>query len=134
MENREQPGRGGGGCPPDADPLEVAEQRLDAAEAKLERAEAEEREAETEIREAEAEIEAARRKPAEIEVKVDGVVKMVAPGTYIVSAFKAMVGVAADRELDVIHGSVFEPLNDDARITIHECESFVSHARTGGSS
>jgi hypothetical protein len=80
--------------------------------------------------EANAAVERTRR---EIEVKVDGQVKRVPPGTYIVSVFKELVGVAADRELDVVDHDVFKPLDDNAEIKIHEGEVFVSHVRTGGS-
>lgn len=132
MSSSNEEGRGGE-CPPDANALKAAEQELRAAEGRLEKAETELKGAETDIRRAKADIEAAEH-PAEIEVKVNGIVKIVAPGTYLVSVFKSLVGVPADRELDVVHHGVFEPLNDNAEITIHECEAFVSHVRTGGSS
>lgn len=127
---------GGPGCEvsPADDPLKRAEQDLQVAERDLVKAEDQVEEAKTEIREAQAEIEEAERRRKEIEVKVDGVEKVVPRGTHTVSAFKALVGVSADRELDVVHHGVFEPLNDNAQITIHECETFVSHVRTGGSS
>lgn len=74
------------------------------------------------------------RKPRLVEVTVDRQSKEVKAGIYIVSVFKTLVGVAADRELDVLKDGVLEPLDDNAEITIHGCETFVSHARTGGSS
>jgi hypothetical protein len=61
-------------------------------------------------------------------------VKHVLAGTYLVSAFKELVGVAAVRELDVVEHDTLKPLDDNAEITVHECEVFVSHVRTGGSS
>lgn len=70
----------------------------------------------------------------EVEVKVDGRPKRVAAGVYVVSAFKKLVGVAADRELDIVEHGAFRPLDDNAQITIHGHEVFVSHVRTGGSS
>lgn len=73
-------------------------------------------------------------KPGLVTVTVDGVEKRVPRGTYIVSAFKQLVGVDASRELDeVVHGE-FKPLNDNASITIEHHEKFVSHVRTGSSS
>lgn len=91
--------------------------------------------AEREIVKAEADIEKLEHDHhREIEVKVDGVMKKVRDGTYVVSAFKAAVGVAADRELDVVKHGELVPLDDNAEIKPHECEVFVSHVRTGGSS
>jgi hypothetical protein len=91
------------------------------------------RHAEADLRKAEAEVEEAERRDRDVEVKVDGQVRRVPRGTYVVADFKRLVGVAADRELDIVHHDVFKPLNDDAEITIHQCEVFVSHVRTGGS-
>ncbi len=65
---------------------------------------------------------------------LDGQLKRLPRGNYMVSAFKQLVGVTSDRELDVVDHDVFKPLDDNAEITIHECEVFVSHVRTGGSS
>ncbi len=114
--------------------LRQAEPELQHAAGDLEKAEAEVRQAETGVRRAEAEVEQAERRERDVEVKVDGQVKRVPRGTYVVADFKRLVGVAADRELDIVHHDVFKPLNDDAEITIHQCEVFVSHVRTGGSS
>jgi|GEM_PF-2217688 len=73
-------------------------------------------------------------KPELVTVTVDGVEKRVPRGTYIVSAFKRLVGVDASRELDeVVHGE-FKPLDDNATIEIEHHEKFVSHVRTGSSS
>jgi hypothetical protein len=73
-------------------------------------------------------------KPELVTVTVDGVEKRVPRGTYIVSAFKKLVGVDASRELDeVVHGE-FKPLDDNATIDIERHEKFVSHVRTGSSS
>jgi hypothetical protein len=115
------------------DNLKRAEAEIRQAAGDLEKAEAEVRDAEGDLRKAEAEIEEAGHH-REVEIKVDGQVKRVPCGTYLVSAFKQLVGVAADRELDIVHHNVFKPLDDNADITIHECEVFVSHVRTGGSS
>ena len=70
----------------------------------------------------------------EVTVIVDGVKKEVPKGTYLVSEFKALVGIDPAKELDeVVHGQL-KPLDDNARITIKGHEQFVSHVRTGGSS
>jgi multidrug resistance efflux pump len=116
------------------DHLKRAEAELEHAVGDLETAAAKVRGAEADVREAEAEVEETKHRDGEIEVKVDGQVKRVPRGTYVVSVFKQLVGVAADRELDVVHHDVFKPLDDNAEITIHECEVFISHVRTGGSS
>ena len=70
----------------------------------------------------------------EVAVIVDGVEQKVPKGTYLVSQFKALVGVDAAKELDeVVHGQL-KPLDDNAEIVIKGGEKFVSHVRTGGSS
>ena len=70
----------------------------------------------------------------EVAVIVDGKEQKVPKGTYLVSQFKALVGVVAAKELDeVVHGQL-KPLDDNAEITIKGGEKFVSHVRTGGSS
>jgi hypothetical protein len=116
------------------DHLKEAEAELQHAVGDLEKAEAEVRHAEADVRRAEAKVEEAEGRDRDIEVKVDGQVKRVPRGTYLVADFKRLVGVAADRELDIVEHDVFKPLADDAEITIHQCEVFVSHVRTGGSS
>lgn len=73
-------------------------------------------------------------KPKPIVVTVDGVEKEVPRGTYIVSAFKQLVGVDASRELDQVVGGEFKPLDDNGTIEIEHHEKFVSHVRTGSSS
>lgn len=69
-----------------------------------------------------------------VTVSVDGVEKRVPRGTYVVSAFKQLVGVDASRELDEVVRGEFVPLNDGASIEIEHHEKFVSHVRTGASS
>jgi hypothetical protein len=70
----------------------------------------------------------------EVTVIVDGVEQKVPKGTYVLSQFKALVGVDAAKELDeVVHGQL-KPLDDNAEIVIKGGEKFVSHVRTGGSS
>ena len=69
-----------------------------------------------------------------VKVTVDGLAKEVARGKYLVSEFKAMVGVPADYELDQVVDGEFQPLTDDATLHIKGEEVFVSHVRRGGSS
>lgn len=121
------------GCDdPAREHLKRAEAKMEKALHHMEEAEEEVREANADMRKAEAEVEEEER--CEIEVIVDDKPKHVRRGTYLVSVFKGLVGVAADRELDVVCDGVFKPLDDKREITPHECEVFVSHARTGGSS
>lgn len=65
---------------------------------------------------------------------VDGEIKRVIRGKYLVSDFKAVVGVPSDYELDEVVAGEFRPLADDATIHIKGEEVFVSHVRRGGSS
>ncbi len=122
----------GGGASAAEEHLKKAKAELGHAVADFSKAGAELHDAEAEIAVAEAELEEAKHH--EIDVKVDGKLKRVRAGTYRVSAFKALVGVSADYELDIVERDVFKPLDDNADITLHECEIFVSHPRTGGSS
>jgi len=116
---------------------------LDKAEREVERAERDLRDAKTEIgdaeahlRRAESELQEAQHelKHREVEIKVDGRKLRVPAATYVVSEFKILVRVAADRELDIVEHDTFRPLADNAEIRVHEHEVFVSHVRTGGSS
>jgi multidrug resistance efflux pump len=115
--------------------IEQAEADIGKAKAEVQDALAELEHAERDLEKAGAELEEAERhKPRIVEVTVDRQRKCVEAGVYVVSAFKALVGVAADRELDILKDGVLEALDENAKITIHGCETFVSHARTGGSS
>jgi hypothetical protein len=67
-------------------------------------------------------------------VTVDSNEKVVVAGKYVVSTFKAIVGVAADRELNIVKDHKLHPLDDNAEIEVHEHEVFVSAPRGGGSS
>ena len=69
-----------------------------------------------------------------VDVTVDGVKKSVRKGKYIVSEFKAVVGVAPELELDQVIGGEFKPLPNDSEIKIKGGEQFVSHSGGGGSS
>ena len=116
--------------------LEKAEAEMERADRNLRGAQAEISDAERDLRRAEEELKTAERerRHREVEIKVDGRALRVRAGTYIVSEFKKLVGVAADRELDIIEHDAFKPLDDNAEITICKYEIFVSHVRTGGSS
>ena len=119
----------------DGDAVEKAEADIGAARAEIKHAEAELERGEADLARAEAELrEAEERKPRLVEVIVDRKPKLVPPGRYIVAAFKELVGVAADRELDILKDGALHPLKDDGEITIHGHEVFVSHVRGGGSS
>lgn len=113
---------------------EVAEARAEIEHARhdIERAEQELHEAEAHL--LKAEEEERRHESREVEIKVDNRPVRIARGVYLVSAFKALVGVVADRELDVFKDGTFVPLADGGEIRVVECEVFVSHVRTGGSS
>jgi hypothetical protein len=69
----------------------------------------------------------------EVVVTVDSNEKVVEAGKYIVSTFKTIVGVTADRELNIVTGGKLHPLDDTAEIEVHEHEVFVSAPRGGGS-
>jgi hypothetical protein len=114
--------------------IEHAEADVRTAKAEVQHALTELEHAEGDLDRAEAELAEAERKHRLVEVTVDRVRKCVEAGVYVVSAFKALVGVAADRELDILKDGTLQPLDDNAKIAIHGCEVFVSHARTGGSS
>lgn len=115
--------------------IEQAEGHVQEAEAEVQHALAELEHAEHDLKKTEAELEeAGHHKQRLVEITVDRQRKEVKAGVYIVSFFKTLVGVAADRELDILKDGVLEPLDDNAEVTIHGCETFVSHARTGGSS
>lgn len=115
---------------------------VDRAEADVRTAEAEVQHALTDLEHAKGDLERAEAELVEaeshkhhlVEVTVDRVRKCVEAGVYVVSAFKAAVGVAADRELDILKGGMLQPLDDNAKISIRGGEVFVSHVRTGGSS
>lgn len=69
-----------------------------------------------------------------VKVKVDKHDYEVRTGEYVVSDFKALVGVDAAKELDEIIKGTLTPLADDAIIKIKGGEKFISHVRAGSSS
>jgi hypothetical protein len=70
----------------------------------------------------------------EVKIDVDNHPKHVLPGTYVVSKFKALVDVPADKELEEVINGILTPLTDDASIRIHGGEVCFSHVRRGGAS
>lgn len=70
-----------------------------------------------------------------VTVIVDNTPYKIDVGTYLVSEFKTLVGVPADKELDRVEQGKLVPLDDSATIEIQSSgERFVSHVRRGGAS
>src|SRR6266550_9207410 len=53
-----------------------------------------------------------------VKIDVDNHPKHVAPGTYLVSAFKDLIGVPADKDLDQVIDGNLTTLADTASVTI----------------
>jgi hypothetical protein len=122
------------GKPPDCDDnnLERAEEALRAANTELKEAVADLQQAERDIEAAERDLEEERRhRHHEVVVSVDRTPHTVPAGRYEVAKFKILVGVPADRELDILCDGALKPLHDKEHIEICGGEVFVSHARTG---
>lgn len=69
-----------------------------------------------------------------VKIIVDDVAHQVRAGSWIVRDLKAEVGVEAAKVLALITPQGLKDLQDDGKISAHEGEQFMSHARTGGSS
>lgn len=69
-----------------------------------------------------------------VKVTIDGTVKSIHRGSYVVQELKAALEVDPSLALDEVINGKFEPLDDTHRITIKGGEIFVSHVRQGGSS
>ena len=69
-----------------------------------------------------------------VKIEVDNHPKHVERGNYVVSAFKNLVGVPVDKDLDQVIEGTLTTLEDTASITIRGGEVFFSHVRRGGSS
>ena len=69
-----------------------------------------------------------------VEITLDGTLRRIEKGKYIVSALKAKLSVPAEYELDLVVDGQFKALADDAEIKIKGGEVLVSHVRRGGSS
>jgi hypothetical protein len=70
----------------------------------------------------------------EAHITVDGQPKRIPSGEYRVSAFKNLVGIPTDYELEKVNQGVFHPIADNADICVDSGEIFVGHVRQGGSS
>jgi hypothetical protein len=69
-----------------------------------------------------------------VSITVDNVMREVERGHYLVSNFKELVHVPAEKDLDQIIDGVLTHLPDDASVKIKGEEVFVSHERSGGAS
>lgn len=69
-----------------------------------------------------------------VTVTIDGVRKSIHRGSYKTPDLKAALGVAPGRELNLIVDNVFQPIAEDARITVREDMEFVSQQPGGGAS
>ena len=74
------------------------------------------------------------RTKKQVKIDVDNHPDHVAPGTYVVSPFKELIKVPADKDLDEVIDGTLTPLDDNAYVTIQGGEVFFSHVRRGGSS
>jgi hypothetical protein len=122
--------------PPDCEDgaIHRAEEALTDAQTGLKDVVAELERVEHDVERAEHDLhEAERHHTHEVLVTVDREPHKVPAGRYLVSDFKLIVGVAANRELDLIRDGKLEPLPDDSHIEICHHEVFVSHVKTGGS-
>lgn len=70
----------------------------------------------------------------EVKIEVDNHPQHIAPGTYVISVFKTLVKVAAEKELDQVVNGQLTALDDSASVAIKGGEVFFSHTRRGGSS
>jgi hypothetical protein len=73
-------------------------------------------------------------KEKEVKIEVDSKHKKVLPGTYVVSKFKDLVDVPADKDLDQVINGTLTTLSDNASIIIKGGEVFFSHVRRGEAS
>lgn len=69
-----------------------------------------------------------------VKIEVDNHPQHVAPGSYVVSDLKELVGISADKDLDQVVDGSLTTLRDDATVKIVGGEIFFSHVRRGGSS
>lgn len=69
-----------------------------------------------------------------VTVTVDGTSKQVAEGTYDLVALKEVLGVSADRDLDLLEHGKLKPINAERKVHLKEGMEFVSRQTSGGSS
>jgi sulfur carrier protein ThiS len=72
--------------------------------------------------------------PNMVHLKVDGKEMEVPEGEYRVADLKALLGVPAEYEFEIVEDGQFRPLDDNAELKIKEHADFVSHVRCGASS
>jgi hypothetical protein len=111
--------------------LKEAEADRQRAEGKMRQAEEDERRAEEKIQEAVEELEAARDL---VTIFVDGIEHRLRQREWIVSELKAKLKIDPAKVLAEITPQGLKDLADNAQITLHENERFMTHARSGGSS
>lgn len=70
----------------------------------------------------------------EVRVTIDGIVKMIHRGDYTTEQLKAALGVAPQRDLDIVEDGVFRPLLPGERIVVRDGMEFISRQPAGGSS
>lgn len=73
-------------------------------------------------------------KEHDITVYIDGNPKKIQGGEYVVSRLKEVLGVPADKVLEIVKEDGLKPLEDTDTIHVHEGEKFAAHVRKGGSS
>jgi hypothetical protein len=110
----------------DLENLEKAERRVEQDEARLV-------EDQAKVREVLEELEKARHDHL-VTIFVGKTEYQVESGPWIVAQLKVKVGIDPARVLAEITPHGLKDLADDAEITLHEGERFMTHARTGGSS
>ena len=69
-----------------------------------------------------------------VKIIVDDIPHEVRAGEWIVRELKVAVGVDPAKVLAQITPQGLRDLQDDGKVSVHEGEQFMSHARSGGSS
>lgn len=69
-----------------------------------------------------------------VRLTVDGREVEIPEGTYRVADLKALLGVPAEYEFEIIEDGQFRPLDDNAELKIEDHLDFVSHVCCGASS
>jgi hypothetical protein len=110
----------------DLENLAKAERRVEQDEARLVKDKALEREALEELEKA--------RRDHLVTIFVGKADYKVKPGPWIVAQLKIDLGIDPAKVLAEITPQGLKDLADDAEITLHEGERFMTHARKGGSS
>jgi hypothetical protein len=69
-----------------------------------------------------------------VPVTVDGTTKQVPEGTYDLVTLKEVLGVAPDRDLDLLEHGKLKPIKAEQKVHLREGMEFVSRQTSGGSS